>query len=141
MWLFAFILFQSSANLFLYVLLPLFFVFHHLFLVYRIHIIHIIIFTKSLSFIYLKEDYIKLKPVLLCSLLSSLVDPEDSIAAFSYHLITKQIFIKFPKLIVANFVEIMSILNGYLDHSMVKKEYGVGVVDINLSGCERRKVM
>ena len=114
---------------------PLFIVF----VVLRVFYLHSHHHHRNYS--YIKEDYIKLKPFLLCSLLSSLVDPEDSIAAFSYQLITKQIFTKFPKVFVANFVEIMSILNGCLDHSMVKKEYGVGVVDINLSGCERRKVM
>ena len=32
----------------------------------------------------------------------------------------------------------MSILNGYLDNSMVKKEYGAAAVDINLGGGEKR---
>lgn len=87
-----------------------------------------------------QEDYIKLKPILLCSLLCSLVDPDDTIAAFSYQLITTQIYRKFPRIFVAYFVEIMSIINGCLDNALVKKEYGVAAVDINLGGSDKRKV-
>ena len=57
------------------------------------------------------EDYIKLKPALLCCLLSSLIDSDDSIAAFSYQLITKQIYRKFPKIFVTNFVDIVCVLS------------------------------
>ena len=41
---------------------------------------------------------------------------------------------------MAYFVEIMSIINGCLDNALVKKEYGVAAVDINLSGSDKRKV-
>ena len=85
------------------------------------------------------EDYIKLKSVLLCCLLSSLIDSDDSIAAFSYQLITKQIYRKFPKIFITNFVEIVCILNGYLNPSIIK-EAGVKQIDIHLEGGDRKKV-
>lgn len=85
------------------------------------------------------EDYIKLKPVLLCCLLSSLIDSDDSIAAFSYQLITKQIYHKFPKVFVTNFVEIVCILNGYLNPSIIK-EFGAKQIDIHLEGGEKKNV-
>ena len=69
-----------------------------------------------------------------------MVDPDDTIAAFSYQLITTQIYRKFPRIFVAYFVEIMSIINGCLDNALVKKEYGAAAVDINLSGSDKRKV-
>lgn len=102
----------------------------------------VIVRIHSLSMIskLVLEDFIKLKPVLLCCMLCSLVDEDDSIAAFAYHLITKQIHRKFPKIFATSFVEIMSILNGYLDNNLVKKEFGANMVDINLGGGDRRHV-
>ena len=85
------------------------------------------------------EDYIKLKPALLCCLLSSLIDSDDSIAAFSYQLITKQLYRQFPKIFVTNFVEIVCILNGYLPSSIIK-ETGVKQINIHLEGGDKRVV-
>lgn len=111
--------------------------------VVRIHSLSMIsklVLVSFLLFLYPQEDFIKLKPVLLCCILCALVDEDDSIAAFAYHLITKQIHRKFPKIFTTSFVEIMSILNGYLDNNLVKKEFGANMVDINLGGGDRRHV-
>lgn len=85
------------------------------------------------------EDYIKLKPALLCCLLSTLTDTDNSISAFSYQLITKQIYRKFPKIFVTNFVEIVCILNGYYSPSIIK-DTGAKLIDIHLEGGGKREV-
>ena len=72
--------------------------------------------------------------------MAALNDADSSIAAFAYQLVTQQIFRKFPKIFVSTFVEIMSILNEYLEGNLVKREFGANLVDIHLGGGDRKHV-